>query len=141
MTQVRITEVDGARHALTLARLQQETFPADEKVSPKEGFWWLATDARIPVAFVGLQHVQSWEYTGYISRVGVMPSHRGLGLQRRLMRACERKARDLGWGRLISSTYNNPPSANNFIALGYRSYEPGVRWGADGTVYWIKELG
>lgn len=138
---VYIAEVDPARHALTLNQLQRETFPADEKVKPDHGFWWLATYARIPVAFCAMSHVESWEYTGYLSRVGVMPSHRGQGLQRRLMRACERKAKSLGWARIISSTYNNPASANNFIALGYRCYEPQTRWGADGTVYWIKELG
>ena len=137
---LRIVEIDCKKHAFTILRMQQETFPNDEKVSADEGFWWFAYDGKTVVGFCGMTHVESWPYTGYISRVGVLPSHRGKGLQRRLMRACERKARDLGWGRLISSTYNNPPSTNNFILLGYKAYEPTIRWGADGTNYWIKEL-
>jgi GNAT superfamily N-acetyltransferase len=140
MSRVRIVEVDGPKEVLVIRRLQEETFPMDEKVSSDDGFWWLAKDGDKVVGFCGMTHVESWPYTGYVSRVGVLPSHRGKGLQRRLMRACERKAKQLGWGRLISSTYNNPPSTNNFISLGYKSYEPASRWGADGTVYWIKEL-
>lgn len=140
MGNIRIVEVDGAKYALTIRKMQEDTFPSDEKVSGDEGFWWLAFDGPTPVAFCGMTHVESWPYTGYISRVGVLPSHRGKGLQKRLMRACERKAKELGWARLISSTYNNPPSTNNFIALDYKAYEPEARWGADGTNYWLKDL-
>jgi GNAT superfamily N-acetyltransferase len=141
MGTIRIKEVDGKKFAVQLLRLQKETFPCDEKETPDEGFWWIAYDGDSAIGFAGMTHVNSWDYTGYISRVGVLPSHRGKKLQQRLMRACERKAKQLGWARLISSTYNNPPSANNFIALGYRCYEPEQRWAADGTVYWKKELG
>lgn len=138
--RIKILEVDGKKHAFSILRLQEETFPYDDKTSADEGFWWLAYDGKAIVAFVQMTHVESWPYTGYISRVGVLPSHRGKGLQKRLMRACERKAKQLGWTRMISTTYNNPPSTNNFIALGYKTYEPNIRWGADGTNYWVKEL-
>ena len=84
--------------------------------------------------------METWEKTGYLSRVGVLSSHRGKGVAKRLMRVCEQKAKRLGWVRMISTTYNNPPSANNFIALGYRTYEPHTRWGAPDTIYWRKDF-
>jgi GNAT superfamily N-acetyltransferase len=140
MPTVRIKEVDGQRQALTLSQLQRETFIVAEHIPTNKGFWWLAIDGCLPVGFVCIEHIDEWQYTGYLSRVGVLPSHRGHGLQKRLMQACERKARQLGWARIISSTYNNPNSANNFIRCGYRCYQPEWCWGADGTVYWIKDL-
>lgn len=136
----RIREVDALRHEFTIIRLQRETFPRDTKAPCSEGYWWLAFDKDNPVAFACMTDVKTWDHTGYISRVGVLPSHRGKGLQKRLMRACERKARALGWKRMISTTLNNPPSANNFIALGYRTYEPASRWGWTETIYWLKDL-
>jgi GNAT superfamily N-acetyltransferase len=137
---VSIRLVDAARQEFTLTRMQKEIFPSDSKAPCDEGFWWLAMDGDTPVAFACLTDVPSWPESGYISRVGVMPSHRGKKLQRRLMRACERKAKSMGWVRIISTTLNNPPSANNFIACGYKTYEPAARWGWTDTIYWLKEL-
>jgi hypothetical protein len=56
------------------------------------------------------------------------------------MRAIEREARRTYRSAVISTTYSNPPSANNFIRLGYRMYSPQAPWGCDGTCYWIKPL-
>jgi GNAT superfamily N-acetyltransferase len=135
-----IREVFGPEHEFHLLRLQKDTFPADPKIACIEGYWWIAYDDGKPVGFSCLADVPSWESTGYLSRVGVLPSHRGQGLARRLMRVCEQKAKKLGWARMISTTYCNPPSANNFIALRYRTYEPQSRWGAPDTIYWVKSL-
>lgn len=132
---MKVREVFGPDHEFELMRLQKETFPADGKVACIDGYWWMAFDGDKAVGFSCMTDVQTWDKTGYISRVGVMPAYRGKGLQRRLMKVCERKAKRLGWARLISTTYNNPPSANNFIALGYRTYEPQARWGASDTIY------
>ncbi len=137
---VVIRQVDGAAQEFTLSRLQKETFPADGKAPCTEGYWWLALDGNTPIGFACMTSVSTWADTGYISRVGVMPSHRGQGIQRRLMRACEKKAKVIGWRRIISTTLNNPPSANNFIACGYRTYEPQSRWGWTDTIYWLKDL-
>jgi GNAT superfamily N-acetyltransferase len=137
---MKVREVFGPDHEFELIRLQKETFPSDSKVACIEGFWWLATEDGRPVGFACMTDVATWPGSGYLSRVGVMPSHRGKGIQRKLMRACEGKAKRLGWERMISTTYNNPPSANNFIKLGYRTYEPASRWGYADTIYWLKEL-
>lgn len=137
---MKVRQVFGPDHEFVLLRMQKETFPMDGKVACIDGYWWLAFDGDLPVGFACMTDVDSWPGSGYLSRVGVMPSHRGKGIQRQLMRVCERKAKALKWDRIISTTYNNPASANNFIACGYRTYEPQTRWGAPDTIYWRKEL-
>jgi GNAT superfamily N-acetyltransferase len=78
--------------------------------------------------------------TGYLCRAGVLESHRGRGLQKRLIRVRERKARKLGWTHVVTDTYENPASANSLIKCGFRSYLPRNPWGAKGVAYWIKRL-
>jgi GNAT superfamily N-acetyltransferase len=139
---IKIKAVDGSdqKVASILSWLQLETFPGDPMVEPDVGHWWIAYSGCVPVAFVGMTDVESWPKTGYVSRVGVLPDYRGNGLQKRLLAVCERKARAIGLKRVISTTYRNPPSANSFVARQYRTYEPQVRWGAEDTIYWIKNL-
>jgi GNAT superfamily N-acetyltransferase len=138
----RITAVNGLdpkiRHMLLW--LQLSTLPADPLVESGVGYWWVAYEGCLPIAFLGVLPLESCPKTGYVSRVGVMPDFRGHGLQKRLLAVCERKAKAIGWEQLISSTYRNPPSANSFVARKYRTYEPQVRWGAEDTIYWIKRL-
>lgn len=134
--------VDGTRpkNNAILQFLQLETLPYDPLVDPAEGYWWLVRKGSHPVAYLGMTKVNDQPDWGYIARVGVMPDCRGKGIQKHLMRVAERHARRIGWTRLISTTLNNPPSANSFIACGYRTYEPEGPWGYTGTIYWYKDL-
>jgi GNAT superfamily N-acetyltransferase len=134
--------VDGTRmevNALLLG-MQMETLPSDPTEDPAHGYWWLTTDGKKPAAYLGMLKVDSWANTGYIARVGVLHEYRGKGLQKHLLRVAERKARQIGWTKLISTTLENPPSANSFIACGYKTYDPAGPWGYTGTIYWLKEL-
>lgn len=138
----RIRLVDGSDPATAelLRSMQRECLPSDVLVDPSEGHWWIAYDGDHPAAFLGLLPSHLYLNWGYLSRVGVCAPYRGLGLQLRLTRAAERKARELGWEGIESNTYENPPSSNNFIKAGYRVYAPAVRYFADGTVHWFKKL-
>jgi ribosomal protein S18 acetylase RimI-like enzyme len=61
----------------------------------------------------------------FFSRVGVMPSHRGRGLQRKLMATMEKHGRANGWGEIVTYTAGfNGWSTRNILAAGYRTYEP-----------------
>ena len=126
--------------AETLLTLQRRILPSDQALDPKSGFWWVVFDGDLPVAFAALRNVPSWAHTGYMARCGVLPAYRGRGIQRSLLTVREKMARRLGMVRIISTTYNNPASANNLIARGYRTYEPVQRWGANETIYWVKNL-
>jgi hypothetical protein len=41
---------------------------------------------------------------------------------------------------IITDTSDNPSSANNLIACGYRIYRPTEPWGFNHTIYWTKDL-
>lgn len=142
MSTLRIREVDGKAEpgASLLRYLQLTILPADVPSDTSVGWWWVALDGDLPVAFAGLVPSRQVPDAGYLCRAGVLPSHRGRGLQKRLLRARERKAKKLHLVALVSDTYDNPPSSNNLIAAGFRQYEPPLRYGAVGTNYWRKPL-
>ena len=64
----------------------------------------------------------------------------GNGLQLRLMRALESRARHNGWSSVVSDTTGNLYSANNFIRAGYRLYQPQQPWAWPNTLYWRKSI-
>lgn len=140
----RIREVDGLDDEIeqTIHALHSQTssFPAIESGAFERGYWWLAYFLDEPVAFAGLVPSASWENVGYLKRAGVLPEHRGHGLQRRLMRVRENKAKRLGWTHIISDCTDNLHSANNFIRCGYQLYQPSRPWAFANTLYWRKEL-
>ncbi len=76
----------------------------------------------------------------YLCRSGVVPEHRGKGLQKRLIRVRETYARNMAMNWVISDTTCNPPSANSLIACGFKLYEPAQPWGNRSTIYWRKRL-
>jgi hypothetical protein len=65
----------------------------------------------------------------------------GNGLQLRLMRALESRARHNGWSFVVSDTTDNLASANNFICAGYRLYQPQTPWAWPNSLYWRKPIG
>jgi hypothetical protein len=139
----RIREVDGQddEAADILADLHRLTF-FDSAPIPKfdQGYWWLAFRETTPVGFAGVIPSTRAQNAGYFSRVGVLRRHCGHGLQLRMMRAMEFRARNNGRGYLVSDTTDNIASANNFIRAGYRLYEPQNPWAWPNTLYWRKPI-
>jgi hypothetical protein len=123
----RIREVDGQddEAADILVDLHRLTF-FDSAPMPKfdQGYWWLAFREVEPVGFAGVVPSARVHNAGYSSRAGVLWRHCDQGLQLRMMRAMEARARSNGWECLVSDTADNIASANNFIRAGYRLYEP-----------------
>jgi GNAT superfamily N-acetyltransferase len=138
----RIREVDDSDYAEELHELHRVCFDdGSPLVDFSEGHWWIAFLKDIPAAFIGVVQAEHFADAGYFIRVGVDPSHRGRGLQRRLMRAMEAKARKVGWHRIVTDTRDNPPSANNLIAAGYLTFSPSNAWASRlDAIYWTKEL-
>lgn len=139
----RIREVDGHDEEVadTLAEIHKLTF-FDSACLPDfdEGHWWLAFQEAMPVAFAGAMPSTRARNAGYLSRVGVVKRHCGNGLQLRLMRAVELRARNNGWDCMVSDTTDNVASANNFIRAGYRLYKPQNPWAWPHTLYWRKSV-
>lgn len=137
-----VREVDGAEYFDELAALHKATFDDGAKVVDfTDGYWWIAFHKGFdPAAFIGVKQSILGPPVGYFWRVGVLPHHRGNALQRRLMRAMEAKARKVGWSRIVTDTRDNPPSANNIIAAGYKMFSPDNPWAHSDACYWTKDL-
>jgi hypothetical protein len=139
----RIREVDAMDEdvANTLLELHQLSFLDSAPVPAfDEGHWWLALRGNKPVAFAGVVPSTHVFGAGYFCRVGVLGNHCGYGLQLRLMRAMEARARVNGWCAIVSDTTDNVPSANNFIRAGYRLFVPAHPWAWANTLYWRKNM-
>jgi ribosomal protein S18 acetylase RimI-like enzyme len=94
----------------------------------------------MPVAFAGLVLSTRACNAGYFSCVGVLKKHCCYGLQLRLMRAMETRAKRNGLGCVVSDTIDNLASANNFIRTGYWLYQPQYPWASPNTLYWRKSI-
>lgn len=146
----RIREVDGGEdhYKEELTSLHDMTF-IDTNLRPEfdSGHWWLVWDADIPsiykpapVAFCGLVPAVNTPGAGYLKRAGVLPAFRGHGLQGKLIRVRETKARRLGLTTMLTDTKDNPASANSLIRAGYKIFEPAYRWAFQSSIYWKKDL-
>jgi GNAT superfamily N-acetyltransferase len=139
----RIREVDGNDDEIadTLADIHRLTFFDGASVPEFDrGHWWLAYREAVPVAFAGVVPSTHAYNAGYFCRVGVLKKDCGHGLQLRLMRALESRARQNGWSAVVSDTTDNLASANNFIRAGYRLYQPQTPWAWPNTLYWRKSI-
>ena len=137
----RIREVDGPYAAEYIELMHAVCMPEVELPAIDDGCWWLAYAGKEPVAYASLHPSQRYRNVGYLSIVGVLPSARGNGLQRRLIKVRENKAKKLGWNILITDTIpENPASSNNLIKSGYVTYVPERPWKVEGALYWRKYL-
>jgi GNAT superfamily N-acetyltransferase len=139
LPSITIRKVDGTAHADELNALQKECLPGDKMADVTHGGWWIAYDGNKPVAFAGTQGC-TLPLTAYLVRSGVLRSHRGMGLQKRLIRARCAHAKRLGYRRVVSDTSNNPASSNALIACGFRLFEPAKPWGLKSSIYFRKAL-
>ena len=139
----RIHAVDGQDDDVVdvLGDLHRLTFFGSASIPAFDcGHWWLVYRDTDPVAFAGLVPSTRAANAGYFCRVGVLKKHCGRGLQLRLMRASEMRARHNGWNSVVSDTTENIASANNFIRAGYKLYEPPTPWAWPTTLYWRKYI-
>jgi GNAT superfamily N-acetyltransferase len=135
-----IREVDGVDNDDILTELHGKFFHESVLVDFGIGYWWLAYYEKEPIAFAGLSPSQLGFNCGYLKRCGVLPEHQGNGLQRRLIRVRESKAKRLGWARLVTDTTDNPQSSNSLYRAGFKMFAPAWPWAFDNTLYWTKTL-
>jgi len=145
-----IREIDAVlnRHIIEEFNALDPYFPDLQDRHFKHGYWWLALKTDHPdavgeveaaVAFAGMVPF-TLPNIGYMKRCFVMPGHHGHGLQYRLLKARELKARQLGWTCLVSECRSdNKHSANNFRRAGFEPFEPEQPWTPD-SVFFRKHI-
>lgn len=144
----QLKRIDAEDESDTLLELNKACFTCGEYI-PKftRGWWWIAYNNFDPVAFCGLTKdpayhpIKGAQDVGYLVRSGVRKDHRGHGLQLRLIRVREKKARELGLQWMVSDTSDgNMASANTLINAGYKLFKPPRKWAFKNGLYWKKEL-
>lgn len=103
--------------------------------------WWVVQHPDgYPVAYAGARVCATDASLVFMSRCSVMEDWRGLGLQRRLIQARLRWARQQPGVHAVI-TYTSPDNAGsmrNLIRAGFRPYE--AEWCGPHMVYWRKVL-
>lgn len=116
--------------------LDRVCLPHDRPFYPTEGAWWYAEVNGELAGYAGVVPSKQWADCGYMNRAGVLPEHRGKGLQKRLIRTRQAYARRVGWRWLVTDTRDNPASSNSLIACGFRLYTPSSPWALKDSLYW-----
>lgn len=135
-------EVDGLTFAdiLNYFNAMVDDWPPLQERHFLNGHWWIAYLEDEPVAFAGLVPFEPFQNVGYCKRCYVKPDHHGHGLQFRLLKARELKAKQLGWTMLVSEcSSNNLWSASNFTKAGFSRTEPEQPW-AMNAIYFMKMI-
>lgn len=142
MTPYRIERV-RVLDAVAIAELDDldaRTFPEDERCEKAGREWWIVRHHKAGVVgFAGAKYVDLDDVL-YLCRAGVLPEHRGKGLQRRLIRRRVQHGRSIDGcrGSYTYTALHNTFSASNLIACGFRPFAPNYPWGGDRANYWWK---
>lgn len=123
-----------------LSVLQKKCLPYDKPYDTTNGTWWIATKNGVDCGFAGLICSPWWSDCGYLVRCGVLPDYRGLGLQKKFIRVRIRQAKTLKMNWIVTSTYDNPASANSLISCGFKMFNPSRPWMTKHTSYWRLKL-
>ena len=139
---VIIKEVSPRYYAGELIRLQYTTLPYDDPLIPTEkGRWWGVFDTGTLVGYGSMMDARYWREASYLSRAGVLKSHRGQGIHRRLIKIRIRVSQKLKKECIISDcTPDNIHSANSLILCGFTLYRPNTPWALPNSLYWRKKL-
>jgi GNAT superfamily N-acetyltransferase len=121
-------------------RMDQVLLSGAPKPSEDTEFW-IAYEGATVVGYAGMRCPPQWPGVAFLSRAGVAETHRGRGLQKRLIRARVARARRLGATDVVTYTStDNAPSANSLIACGFKIYDPEYAYVGSSFVYWRKTL-
>jgi GNAT superfamily N-acetyltransferase len=125
---------------LLVTSLNHIIMPEDDLDHHPDDQYWVAWDDKTPVGFAVCRVLEFDKATCYFTRSGVMPTHRGRGLQKRLIRARLRWAKSAGCTSAITYTIqDNPQSYSNLQSCGFKLYQPDYEW-VDGCLFWIRHI-
>jgi ribosomal protein S18 acetylase RimI-like enzyme len=133
-----------------ISRMDAICFPLDTPAVISGARWLIGWDGDRAAAYCAWKIVDhDGIAVGFHYRGGVLPDHRGRGLQRQMVRLREAEMREQGLKTAVTYTdADGAASMRNLIAEGYRPYVPtptttlsGLgRLGRVGFVHWEKRL-
>jgi GNAT superfamily N-acetyltransferase len=129
----------AAKDHSTLIKLQKHCLPNDKPYSAA-GWYWIGYEDNKPVAFCVLAPSRRWADTVYLARAGVIETHRGQGLQKRMIQIRNAYAKRKGYTWAVTDTTDNPASSNSLISKGFKLFTPSCPWGYSSSLYWRKRL-
>lgn len=140
MAKLRIRQTKDTNSIHTLDA-QVFDYQEQHPVETEGAVWWIVYDGAKPVAYAGAVFLSA-KNSVYLCRAGVLESHRGLGLQKELIKRRVKWAQDMGADHVVTYTdLGNVYSSNNLIKCGFLLYSPDLPWGSsDSALYWKKEL-
>lgn len=121
-----------------ISTMDKECFPNDDPPNLEDTTWWVYYEDGEAIAYCSLSIVDG--NIGFLSRSGVMPGHRGKGLQKKMIRHRERVAKREKLAKIITYTFiENVYSSNNLISAGYKLYLPDEGT-EDSFLHWYKYI-
>ncbi len=99
--------------------------------------WWVMLDEGEIVAYCGSIYSKG---ICIFNRAWVKKSHRGQGIQRRMIKTRLKAASTFCHIAITYTTLDNFPSANNLINCGFRLYLPEYSYGGSDKLYFQKLL-
>ncbi len=99
--------------------------------------WWVMLDEGEIVAYCGSIYSKG---ICIFNRAWVKKSHRGQGIQRRMIKTRLKAASTFCHIAITYTTLDNFPSANNLISCGFRLYLPEYSYGGSDKLYFQKLL-
>lgn len=129
--------------------MDEELFPDSYRITEEPGnLFWLVRDRweKCWVGFAAARALRHWSYdprwreTAFLSRVGVKPSARGQGLQKRLIDRRVAWARDEGFERIVTYVgWGNTASIRSLVQRRFLPYIPSYHWAGD-VIYLEREI-
>lgn len=121
---------------LTLIKtLAQQVFDAsDIPTKLDQSKWFIAWEKGVPLGFAGITFWGNGK--AFLSLAGVLPEHRGRGIQKRLIMARIAYAKKWGVHQVVTYTVvNNPESQRSLIKCGLLPYTPKTFFAGKKVIY------
>jgi GNAT superfamily N-acetyltransferase len=119
--------------------LDNECFPGEDSYIGEDVTHWVMWDGDKPVAYCSLRLCKYGEV--FMARAGVLNSHRGRGLHRRMIKARLQFAKRKGYKHAVTYVEKfNPASVNNLMRCGFKYYNPDYEYAGKDFLYFILEL-
>lgn len=112
--------------------LHEKLFPEDELPRMETLVYWIALDDGEPVAFCSINTLPEEPNVLFFSRAGVLKSHRGLGIHKRMISIRQSYAKRNLYKKIITyTTMENHSSFAHLIKKGFQLYTPENKYAGD----------